>query len=346
VKLIYEYLQKNFRYVSIQLGIGGFKPFSADFVHKNKYGDCKALSNYMQACLNAVNIKSYSAWIKGSVTPNIVDPAFPNDPFNHQILCVPLPQDTIWLECTSNIAEFGVLGNFTENRQALLLTENGGVLINTPKSKAENNRYASTSIINLQADGSGTVATEIKTAGEYKDDVKNYVFDQKKDDQKKYIIDGLGFLQPDDFEINYNKEEKTAPVKLQLAIEKIPEFTAGNKLFLNPRIYKIWRYVLPKAEDRTQDFYFETPFLKTDTTIYKLPEGYGLETLPKSKDLAFEFGSFKTTYRYDETQKTIITTAQLQLNEYKIPAAKFPAAKKFFNDVLAEYSEKIVVKKL
>ena len=77
LKILYENLQKNFRYVSIQLGIGGFKPFPANFVHEKKYGDCKALSNYMEACLSAVNIKSYSAWINAGADRAPVDPNFP-----------------------------------------------------------------------------------------------------------------------------------------------------------------------------------------------------------------------------------------------------------------------------
>src|SRR5213076_654770 len=63
VRLIYKYMQENFRYVSIQLGIGGLKPFPATFTDQKKYGDCKGLSNYMKASLKAVGIKSYVAII-------------------------------------------------------------------------------------------------------------------------------------------------------------------------------------------------------------------------------------------------------------------------------------------
>src|SRR6185436_1398426 len=82
-RLIYDYLQKNFRYVSIQLGIGGFRPFSADFTEKKKYGDCKALSNVMQAMLATVGIKAYSAIINAGNNALAMDPDFPAQLSNH-----------------------------------------------------------------------------------------------------------------------------------------------------------------------------------------------------------------------------------------------------------------------
>src|SRR6185503_18169122 len=133
IKRIYQYMQKNFRYVSIQLGIGGLKPFSAEFTDKKKYGDCKALSNYMKAALKSVGIPSHIAIINAEYNQEPVDPNFPANGFNHVILCVPGQNDSIWLECTSSTAAFGELGSFTENRNALLITDNGGVLVPTPK---------------------------------------------------------------------------------------------------------------------------------------------------------------------------------------------------------------------
>ena len=346
IRRIYSYLQNNFRYVNVNLGIGGWKPLEADFVDKKKYGDCKALSNYTQACLNAVGIKSYQALINAEYNSIPVDPSFPQNGFNHVIVCVPMLKDSVWLECTSPTNEFGVLGNFTENRNALLITEDGGKLVPTPKSKAAENAFTSNTTVSLKEDGSGTAKVVLNTSGYYRKEFLEGFLEEVKDRQKSYIINHLGFTQPDNFEVTHDKENKNAPTYLNLEIEKIPDFSAGTKMFLNPRIYKMWQSPLPKTENRTQDFYFPFPLIKTDTTKNVLPEGFVPETLPKARALTFEYGTFSSTYQFDESQRVIISTARLVLNEFKIPAAKFAATKKFFADVLAEYSEKIVVKHL
>ena len=345
IKIIYKYLQQNFRYVSIQLGIGGYKPFEAAFVEKKKYGDCKALSNYTQACLSAVGITSYQAWINCYYNSEPVDPSFPQDAFNHVILCVPSGSDTTWLECTSNTNDFGTLGSFTENRYALLLTPEGGVLVPTPKSKPSENIFTTSTKVTLNEDASGASVSRLKTSGEYKQHLIHYVLNEKKDEQIKYLVSYLGFLQPDDYELTSDKKIDSAEITFKLAIEKIPDFTAGSKMFLNPRIYKMWNVKLPDDNKRTMPFYFECPFIKTDTTVYKLPDNYTVENLPKARDNKFEYGSFKSNYSYDEKANIVTTIAVLTLNQNLIPSDKFSATRKFFSGVIDEYTEKIVIKK-
>ncbi len=343
IKLIYSHLQNNFRYVSIQLGIGGFKPFTASFVDKKKYGDCKALSNYMQACLSAIGIKSYQALINAGYNQEPVNEMFTINKFNHVIVCVPQKNDSIWLECTSTTNDFNRLGNFTENKNALLITEDGGKLVATPISNASDNTFTSITSVQLNADGSGTVITDKMATGEYKQNFNQYIVNQKKDDQKKYLVSQLGYVEPTFFELVCTKGDK---LKLSIEADKLYDFAVGSKLFINPRMYKIWSAILPNAENRTQDFYFEHPFIKTDTTIYNLPNELGVETLPKNKTFSFSYGSFTTTYDYEIKQKKITVCTKLFLQQPKIPVAKYAETKQFFDNVVNEFSDKIVLKKL
>lgn len=344
IKKLYSYLQSNFRYVSIQLGIGGLRPFSAEFTDKKKYGDCKALSNYMKAILGAVGIKSYSAVINAGANAMAMDPDFPSKFSNHVILCVPLQKDTVWLECTNNTADFNLLGNFTENRNALLITENGGVLVPTPESISSENTFTANTTITLQEDGSGTAFTTFKTTGEYKEQMKYYI-DEKKDDQKEYIVYYLQFKQPDDFQFKLKEDAATYATTLEMTYEKIHEFNAGNKLFISPRIYRFWSGVLPKSENRKQDYYFSYPFERTDTTVFKLPAGTSVEALPKPKELSNVYATYSTKYWYNESEKAVYSTASLTLKRHKIPAAAYAEIKKLFDDVLMDATQRIVVKK-
>ncbi|HUZ57587.1 MAG TPA: DUF3857 domain-containing protein [Hanamia sp.] len=344
IKKIYKYLQANCRYVSIQLGIGGLKPFDAAFVDSKKYGDCKALTNYMQACLDAVGIVSYPALINAEYNKAPVDPDFPHFSFNHEILCVPGNKDTMWLECTSPLSDAGVLGSFTENRNALLITPTGGVLVSTPKGNASENTFELTTKVKLNEDGSGESESMLKTSGEYKEDLITNVINEKNDEQKEYLVSTMGFLQPDDLVFKSNGNADSAQSTFKMDIENIPSFTAGSKMFLNPRIYKMWKGKLPSPADRTKSFYFPFPFIKKDTTIYFLPENYTVENLPETKNFSFDYGLFKTKYLYDQKANTVTSVTILQLSQNIIPADKFADACKFFANVTDEFNEKIVIK--
>ena len=344
IRTIYEYLQKNFRYVSIQLGIGGFKPFPATFTENKKYGDCKGLSNFMQAALDGVGIKSYQALINRQPNGLPVDADFPHNAFNHVILYVPLKEDSVWLECTSNSLDFGSLDISTENKNALVITENGGKLIPTPGSNSHSNVFYAYSKILLDDDGSGIIETIFHSAGEYREMIDD-ILKEKKDEQKQAIVMGMSFRQPDDFEISKKDGSPGHTALLKMSIEKVPEFTAGSKLFLAPRLYKIWTRKLPKAENRRLDFYFSFPFEKTDTTVYVLPEGFKVDVLPPAKEFKTEYASYASKSWYDESKRSVYSYVQIILKQHVVPAAKYAEAKKFFDDVLINDGQKIVVKK-
>lgn len=337
---IYKYLQQNFRYVSIQLGIGGLKPFSAEETDEKKYGDCKALSNYMKAALKSVGIKSYAATINAGENMAPMDPEFPSKISNHVILCLPLEKDTVWLECTSKTTDFGVLGSFTENRNALLLTDEGGVLVATPKSNSSANKFCMSSSIQLMDDGSGLMQNRLSTTGEYAQVMRQLV-NEKKESQKSFAVFGLGFKLPEEFSMKPDEQGFV----MDLRMDKIPEFIAGSRMFLAPRLYKMWSKKLEAGVTRTMDYYFSHPFIMTDTTMYKLPESLHPDALPEMNRLSNEFAEFTSSYSYDKERHTILTTAKLELYSHKIPAKDYEKVRAFFDKVLHENDQRIVLKK-
>ena len=131
VKAIYDYLAKTTRYVSIQLGIGGLQPIAAADVCRTGFGDCKGLSNYTRAMLKELGIASTYTVI--STTNERLLPDFSSaNQMNHVILQVPLPQDTLWLECTNPSLPFGYVHQDIAGHDALLIEPTGGQMYRLP----------------------------------------------------------------------------------------------------------------------------------------------------------------------------------------------------------------------
>mgnify|MGYP001126063175 FL=1 len=95
------------RYISVQIGIGGWKPISAEEVDENKYGDCKGLTNYTKALLRTVGIESNYCVVSAGSEIKDISEDFPSMQGNHVILNIPQEgKSDLWLECTSQDTPF------------------------------------------------------------------------------------------------------------------------------------------------------------------------------------------------------------------------------------------------
>lgn len=344
-KFLYEYMQRNMRYVSIQLGIGGFKPFPATFVDDKKYGDCKGLSNYMYALLKAANIPSYYALVRAGSNEEPADANFPTDPFNHAILCIPFKGDTTWLECTSNTHTFGKLGPFTENRNALLITEDGGKLVNTPRSNSADNQLNSSVHIVLDADGGAKANVKLLSTGEFREQYLN-IASLKTDDQKEHLIKSLNIKQPSAFEFKpLDDKNGTDEVELSLEYEKFCDIITGSKQFYKPRVFDLWQATYPALDKRKSDFFFKYPSQRSCVTTIDLPVGFEVETLPANQTLKFSYGNYEVNYAYDAAKNQVISTAKFNLNNHIIPAAKYAEMQQYMDNVARAQNKKLVIRK-
>jgi len=344
-EFLYNYMQKSMRYVSVQLGIGGLKPFPATFVDQQKYGDCKALSNYMYALLKAVHIPSNYAVINAEANKEPADFSFPYNGFNHVILCIPFKGDTTWVECTSSITKFGKLGPFTENRTALLISDDGGKLVNTPRSKMEDNQFNSEALIVLDAEGGAKTQVKILSTGEYRFDYIN-IAATKMDDQKEAYLHMLNIKQPSTFNITSGKDiGGVKEVDFDLEYDKFCDVMAGDKQFYKPRAFDLCAFSVPIEEKRKSDFYFESPMQKSCVTTIELPAGFEVETLPVNQSLKFTYGSYDITYVYNATKNQVVSTAKFNITNHVIPAAKYTELQQYIDAVARAQNKKLVIKR-
>ena len=287
VKAVYEYMQSRTRYVAIALGIGGLQPMLAMEVENKGYGDCKALTNYTMALLKAVGIKSHYTLVRSGSNIDI-DPNFVSDQFDHIILCVPQPNDTIWLECTSQTLPFNHLSDFTSNRYVLLTTEVGGKIVRTPSFNIIENLYKRTGTISVDRIGNLTPATITEQfSGLYYGNMHGFFSQQNEEEIKRVLNKSLSLptftVEKAEF-IDNKSENPSAELSYKLNIRDFSTKTT-NRIFFIPSLSKE-SYLLNEPFD-VRIFDTQTSI---DSVVFQLPVGYQIEHLPQDKIIENEFG--------------------------------------------------------
>jgi transglutaminase-like putative cysteine protease len=329
---LYAYLQNKTRYISVQVGIGGFQPMFANDVHNLGYGDCKALVNYMQSLLKAANIKSLYCIVNAGGYKHNLDPDFASmDQANHIILCLPMEKDTTWLECTNQDVPFGFLGDFTDDRTVLACSESGGQLLHTPNLKAETNLTKRIADLTLDKEGNvtGQVNTSYKGAGY---DIYEYVLTKPYSEQLKLL---KSYYDVDN--INFNglkiKQEKIAdPVTTETFQVEMPNYApkGSSRTYLMLNAFNR-QGATPLFSNRTLSLYVNRGYTEEDEITYHLPEGYHTEYKPADVQLKTAYGSFTSVIVQKDQQ--LVYKRKFVVNAGTYPANAYVDFSSFMNQV-------------
>ncbi|WP_316803242.1 DUF3857 domain-containing transglutaminase family protein [Pedobacter nototheniae] len=332
-KIIYDYLQKKTRYVSVQVGIGGLQPLPAADVDRLGYGDCKALVNYMQSLLNAVGIESYYCVVEAGDFKKSLETDFASAiQGNHIILCLPLKGDTTWLECTNQKIPFGFLGDFTDDRTVLACTAAGGKLLNTPKLTTQNNLQVRKGNLILEKDGNinGNINTVFSGAqyDNHEEFIGKPLTEQHKLLKEAYDVDNIDFDT-----INYTQKKSIAPELIEDLKLNIRNYAPvnGEKMFLQLNAFNV-KATIPDVRNRILPLYINRGFTDEDTLIYTLPENVNTTLIfPANKNFKGIFGEYIAKTTLDGNKLTYYR--KLVINDGTFPAKEYAAFSKFLSDV-------------
>ena len=335
-KIIYEYVQENSRYISVQLGIGGWSPTPASEVDELKYGDCKGLTNYTKALLDSQNIPSYYAVVYAGEEQQDLDPEFASMSGNHVILNLPQEGEDIWLECTSQTLPFNYLGDFTDNRNVLLVKPEGGEIVKTKSYSASENLRETSSRITLNEDGSFLAAVERQSYGVPYGNIYGISGAMSKDQEIYYkkVLKHLRSLNIGKIEFHNDREKQVFTETLELSGEGYAS-RAGQRLLLPLNFFMAVTYDLPRTESRKQPLVIARGQTFKDYVELEIPPTYELEALPDNVTFDSEFGSFN--FHVIETQKEgkilLVAERNYTINAGTWPAQKYDEFRKFMNSI-------------
>jgi hypothetical protein len=346
--MLYRYLQNKTRYVSIQIGIGGWQPFDASFVYQHGYGDCKALSNYMASLLKEAGIPAYPVLIKaGRWSDPLYHEDFPSNQFNHVIVCVPMERDSLWLECTSSRHPAGHLGAFTENRFALLLTSQGGEIVHTPSSRASENVRARTAhfVLSFTGRAEGTVTT-LET-GNYQDEVRSALADASPEDRTKWLLNDLNVSNAEVRDLVLRGfDEPGLDVAFSFDM-RVPRYASvsNERIFLPLNLAEKITIIPKDVKERRSPVRYDYPSIKIDSITYSLPPEFKVESLPAEVNLNASFASYDAkTVRSGDSALTYIRRREIR--ERVVPPAMYQEYRKFWAEIVkADRAQAVLIRK-
>lgn len=346
VAILYDYLQKNTRYVSIQLGIGGWQPISAESTIKNNYGDCKGLTNLMKAMLKVIDIPSYYTTIyMGSKKTLLKD--FPDmSQTNHVILLVPLANDSIWLECTSNSLPMGYVHDDIAGHDAIVMTAEGGKVCTLPSYTSSENLAESVTVLNVKEDGN--LEGEFVLTEHLHGFSTNQSIIRSNDRSKhvNYINRYLNFPTLNIGTIHTSENLSDLPFCTLSADFKASNYITktGQRLFIPLVPLKKNYFNTFKSKERKQDIVIDYGFCERDSVIFNLPEGYVLESKPKNILYLTEYGSL-LTFLKQTSDNQITFSLYIEVKEGRYDREKYNEIKNFYQAIVASTKAKLVVRK-
>ena len=330
IAALYRLLQDRTRYVGVQLGIGGWQPFSADYVESNRYGDCKALSNYMGAMLDAAGIDNYPVLVNWNDRPYLnADPDFTATAFNHMILYV--PAEDMYLECTSSEWPAGYLGDGKQDRNVLWLTPEGGKLVRTPAHRPGDHGHVRALDLRLDADGNADYALRAEFFGAAHEDLRMFLTDQSDRSKQLEVLERAEFIpnvQGKTFTATLSPDQPTVALAYDTRVQRYAR-KLGKRTFLPLNKFNRYESVPDATDDRQFPVVTTRARFLVDTVRLTLDEALEVESLGEPvTEIKHAAGEYRAEVITAPGQITWIRT--LRLTPVELPAEEYAGFREFF----------------
>jgi transglutaminase-like putative cysteine protease len=293
-KLIYNYVQQKSRYVSIQVGIGGWKPMLANDVDRLGYGDCKALTNYTKALLNSVDVPSYNTLLYGDRNKQDIQSDFVSMQGNHMILSIPNGENNIWLECTSQDDPFGYQGIFTDDRNVLIIKSDGGEIVRTKIYPDKGNTQINKGNYSLDENGNFTgIISMVSEGSRYARKVRvEKMQPTDKEAHYKNYWDNISNLKINKSAFSNDKEKISFTENLEITAENYGKNSGGKMIFV-VNAFSQYTGSVKRIRNRKTPFELQRGTNDFDEITINLPAGFTIESTPQNFELHSKFGEYK-----------------------------------------------------
>lgn len=363
IKALAAFLQREVRYVAIEIGIGGYQPHSAQAVFVNRYGDCKDKATLLATMLAEVGVESHYVLIHSR--RGVVAPEAPTvRSFNHAILALRLPPDVpttglyairederlgrlLFFDPTDPMTPLGYLPASLQANRGLVVTDEGGELLELPLMPPSVNRLLRQGKFVLTATGDLSGAVQEIRWGAPAVWLRAALLALPAGERVKLLerilVNDLGgFLLQEAGVQNLEQYDETLVLHYRFVADQYAKKIA-NLLMVRPRVLGQKAIDLLEEKERKYPVEFASTSTESDIVEITLPTGYRVDELPPPVDLVNDFVEYHSqtevegnTLRYRRTY--VIKVVQ-------VPTEHLGELKDFFRQVAADERHIVVLQR-
>ena len=359
------FVQKDVRYVAIELGIGGYQPHAAVDVFAHRYGDCKDKATLLVTMLRDIGIEADYLMVNtergaiGDATP-------PNLGFDHVIVAIRLPADIddptlfakythprlgrmLLFDPTDTYIPLGGLAGPLQDSFGLLVRAEGSELVHLPTLPITTSSLTRTAHLTLDETGTLRGAVDEVFTGDEAANARG-MFDTTtvNTDQIKPIESLMAESFPT-FTLKSaavrNLRVHDQPFEWHYSIE-VPAFaeTSGNLVTLRPRVLGSKSSgLLETKEPRENDIEFDGSRTDTDEFEITLPPGYVVDDMPQPVNLEYPYAAYHS--KTELTGRTLKYTRKFEIKRLTVASAQAPELKEFYRRILNDEAAVAVLRR-
>jgi transglutaminase-like putative cysteine protease len=357
------FVQREVRYVAIEVGIGGYQPHAAREVFAQRYGDCKDKVTLLRTMLREAGVESYYVLVHTSRGAAAAEfPSMLN--FNHVILAIRLPKESssgglfavsqhttlgglLFFDPTDPHTRFSYLPASLQASNGLLVTENGGELVRLPLLAPATNRLLRTAKLRLSPGGMLSGQVQELRWGLPAVSRREQLLAAQPGERAKVLERFLGaslsnFVMAGAEVENLDDFEKNLILHYRFVADNYAKF-AGSLLLFRPRVIGRKGDDLLEKKERKNPIEFAATTLESDDFEITLPAGYTVDDLPPPVEQDLGFASYKSKF---EVKESVLHYSRIyQVKEVWIPPDRVEEVNKLFRAIAADERASAILKR-